>query len=173
MEHAIAAVGAGLIDAPGLSRVLAAESQVFEPDANGVGVERTRWQDAIARVRSGPSSASRPRVEVARSRASGSAGGRGTARRSVDAEAARGLRSANLPTMDGAEESVPEGIIAVTVGDPAGIGPEILPAAMRPRGPRASPAVGPASLAPSGVTLVTSPAEPRRARGGVARRRGR
>lgn len=55
---AIAAVGAGLIDAPGLSRVLAAESRVFEPDANGVGVERTRWRDAIARVRSGPSSAS-------------------------------------------------------------------------------------------------------------------
>ena len=63
--------------------------------------------------------------------------------------------------MDGAEESVPEGIIAVTVGDPAGIGPEILPAAMAALEgrARASSAVGPASLAPSGVTLVTSPAE--------------
>ena len=62
--------------------------------------------------------------------------------------------------MDGAEESVPEGIIAVTVGDPAGIGPEILPAAMAALEGRARLlAVGPASLAPSGVTLVTSPAE--------------
>ena len=62
--------------------------------------------------------------------------------------------------MDGAEESVPEGIIAVTVGDPAGIGPEILPAAMAALEGRARLlAVGPASLAPSGVTLVASPAE--------------
>ena len=65
---AMAAVGAGLLDAAGLSRVLAAESRMFEPDANGVGVERARWRDAIARVRSGPSSDG-PRVEVARSRA--------------------------------------------------------------------------------------------------------
>ena len=62
--------------------------------------------------------------------------------------------------MDGAKESVPAGIIAVTVGDPAGIGPEILPAAMAALEGRARLlAVGPASLAPAGIPLVTSPAE--------------
>ena len=50
---AMAAVGAGLLDAAGLTRALTAESRIFEPEARGVAEERARWRDAIARVRSG------------------------------------------------------------------------------------------------------------------------
>ena len=55
---AMAAVGAGLLDAAGLVRALEAESRTFEPDVDGVAEERARWQDAIARVRTSSSSAS-------------------------------------------------------------------------------------------------------------------
>ncbi|MEE2940034.1 MAG: 4-hydroxythreonine-4-phosphate dehydrogenase PdxA [Planctomycetota bacterium] len=62
--------------------------------------------------------------------------------------------------MDGPEESVPAGIVAVTAGDPAGIGPEILPAALAALEGRARLlAVGPANLAPAGMPIVASPAE--------------
>lgn len=83
-------------------------------------------------------------------------------RRAVDGEARplRAPQDANLPAMDGAEESVPEGIVAVTAGDPAGIGPEILPAALAAMEGRARLlAVGPANLAPAGIPIVASPTE--------------
>ena len=57
-------------------------------------------------------------------------------------------------------------------GDPAGIGPEILPAALAAMAGRARLlAVGPVSLAPAGVPIVASPAEPRGPGRNLARQR--
>lgn len=62
--------------------------------------------------------------------------------------------------MDTADRSAPRGIVAVTAGDPAGIGPEILPLALAALEGRARVlAIGPGSLAPEGMARVSSPSE--------------
>lgn len=56
------------------------------------------------------------------------------------------------------DERAPRAPLAVTVGDPAGIGPEILPRALAALEGRARLlAVGPRALAPDGLSLVDSP----------------